>query len=180
MHQLTRFLRLGLLAAGVALAGCGGPDSGAGFRDGRTMIASAALFDPTRFAGDWRVVADFAAPGTAACPVTPEQWALTGPGRFSVSGTACAGGRGGRFDQGAAVIGPGRIAATAPGWAGPGTEPLWVLWVDAGYRIAAIGTPSGRFGLILSREAPPRPDLLAAAREALDFNGYDLARLRAR
>ena len=37
--------------------------------------------------------------------------------------------------------------------------------VDSGYRTMAIGTPSGRFGMILDRGAIP-PDRLTAAREA--------------
>ena len=53
-----------------------------------------------------------------------------------------------------------------------------MLWADADYRIAVIGTPDGRFGRILARRADPPSDLVAAAREVLEFNGYDLAGLR--
>lgn len=73
--------------------------------------------------------------------------AQTGPGRFAISG------RGG----------------TAQDW--------WVLWVDEGYRTLAIGTPSGEFGFILNRGNTLPSDRLAAAREVLDFNGYDVGRL---
>jgi len=37
--------------------------------------------------------------------------------------------------------------------------------------------PSGRAGWILNRDPQIPSDRLAAAREILDFNGYDLSRL---
>ena len=68
-------------------------------------------------------------------------------------------------------IGPGRFAL--PGLA----DPLWVLWADTDVRTIVIGTPSGRFGMILNREAHLPPDRMTAAREVLAWNGYDLDRL---
>ena len=53
----------------------------------------------------------------------------------------------------------------------------WVLWVDESYRTAVIGTPNGRAAWILNRDPAIPADRLAAAREMLDFNGYDLTRL---
>lgn len=176
---MPRMIRLAALA--LLLAGCAAPAVQTGHRDPAAMIASAALFDPARFAGPWHVVADFPAPGAAPCGITREEWQATGPGRFAVTGAAC--GPGGRlgFAGSAAVIGPGRIDLSA-GTTRPdlGGEPLWLLWIDADYRVAAIGTPSGRFGMILSREPAARGDLYTAAREVLDFNGYALERLRLR
>ncbi|WP_286789544.1 lipocalin family protein, partial [Thioclava sp. UBA3469] len=58
-----------------------------------------------------------------------------------------------------------------------GGEPIWVLWVDFDYRVAVLGTPSGRWGMILSRQTPPRPDLIKAARDVMDFNGYDMTQV---
>lgn len=170
------------LAVGAALllAACGGPAPRAGFRDPAQMIASAALFDPARFAGTWHVVADFPAPGAARCGITREEWRAVAPGRFAVTGSAC-GPRGpSGFATSAAVTGPGRIDQLAGGRPDLGTEPIWVLWVDADYRVAAIGTPSGRFGMILSRQSTARGDLATAAREVLDFNGYAVGGLRPR
>ncbi|GGH55787.1 lipocalin [Frigidibacter albus] len=176
MHRVILRAALALL-----LAGCAAPGPGPGSRDPGAMIASAALFDPARFAGPWHVVADFPAPGASGCGITREDWRLTAPGRFAVSGAAC--GPRGRtgFAGTAAVVGPGRIDLSA-GNTRPdlGGEPLWVLWIDADYRVAALGTPSGRFGMMLSREPAARGDLYTAAREVLDFNGYALERLRPR
>ena len=58
-----------------------------------------------------------------------------------------------------------------------GREPIWVLWVDQDYRVAALGTPSGTWAAVLVRPGKGRGDLLTAAREVLDFNGYDLKRI---
>lgn len=54
--------------------------------------------------------------------------------------------------------------------------PIWVLWIDADNRSMVLGTPNGRLGLILSKDAIPR-DRLQAAREILAWNGYDLAKM---
>ncbi len=165
----------------LLLAGCAAEAPQQGHRNPSAVIASAALFDPARFAGPWHVVADFPAQGAPNCGITREDWRQPVPGRFEVSGATC--GPRGRmgFAAMAVVVGPGRIDLSA-GNTRPdlGGEPLWVLWIDADYRVAAIGTPSGRFGMILSREPVARGDLYTAAREVLDFNGYALERLRPR
>jgi apolipoprotein D and lipocalin family protein len=157
------------LILAALLSGCAatGPS---GYRDASVPIASAALFDAARFAGAWHVVAAYG--DDAGCGPLAEDWAATGPGRFRVSGTGCAAGQAAPFATNAAVTGPGRLSLTGEG------RNDWVLWVDADYRIAAIGTPDGRFGRIIARTPDARGDLVAAARTALEFNGYDLSRLR--
>lgn len=57
---------------------------------------------------------------------------------------------------------------------------LWLIWIDDGLRTAAIGTPDGSFGWILDRAASGGQDRILAAREILDFNGYDVSALRLR
>src|SRR5690606_22015739 len=117
----------------------------------------------------WHVAATYG--DEARCGPLAETWVPTGPAVYRVTGTAC-GPRGARaFAAEARVTGPGRITR--------GDEELWVLWVDADYRGAVIGTPSGRSGRVLSRTPRVRPDLMEAARRVLQFNGYDPAGLRA-
>ncbi len=158
-------------ALALCLAACAAPPAGTGYRTGEGRIASAALFDPARFADVWHVVAAFGA--DAGCGPLAETWAPAGPGRFRVTGTAC-GPSGSRAVAGdPRLTGPGRL--TRAGLRGP--EEIWVLWVDADYRVAAIGTPDGSFGRIIARSPQVRPDLFEAAREVMDFNGYDTGRL---
>lgn len=60
-------------------------------------------------------------------------------------------------------------------WIG-GTD-YWVLWVDDDFRTAVIGSPTGAFGWIMDRPGAASVDRTRAAREILEFSGYDLGRL---
>lgn len=151
----------------LALAACArqAPPPLSAYRDTTRMIGSAALFDPARFVGTWQVVAAYPLPGCA-----PES--LTYDGARLALG--CAGGADLASD--APASGPGRFAVDL-GDALPVPE-LWVIWADFDYRTVVIGAPDGTVGLILDRQATIPADRMAAAREMLDFNGYDLAALR--
>lgn len=157
------------LALTAALAACAPAPRGGGLRDAEVPISSNAAFDPARFADVWHVAATYG--DEARCGPLAETWVLTGPGRYRVTGTACGPNGARAFVSEARVTGPGRITR--------GDEELWVLWVDADYRVAVIGTPSGRFARVLSRTPEVRPDLMEAARRVLQFNGYDPAGLTA-
>jgi apolipoprotein D and lipocalin family protein len=64
-------------------------------------------------------------------------------------------------------------------WRASGGAPeIWLLWVDTGYRTAALGTPDGSFGMILDRSATGGTDRIAAARDIFDWFGYDLTKLQ--
>lgn len=150
------------------LAACAPAPQEVGLRNNEAPISSNASFDALRFADVWHVAATYG--DEARCGPLAETWVPTGPASYRVTGTAC-GPRGARaFVADARVTGPGRITR--------GAEELWVLWVDADYRVAVIGTPSGRFARVLSRTPAVRPDLMEAARRVLQFNGYDPAGLR--
>ena len=60
---------------------------------------------------------------------------------------------------------------------GKESRDLWVIWVDDDFRTAAIGTPDGSYAWILDRKSEGGTDRLQAAREILEFNGYDTGRL---
>lgn len=53
-----------------------------------------------------------------------------------------------------------------------------VMWVDEGFRTAALGTFDGRTGFILDRTAQSAPDRVTAAREIMAFYGWDVSRLQ--
>lgn len=145
----------------LAFAGCASaPPATTAFRPAGDPIWSAAAFDPARVAGIWTQVADFRSSGSCtagAVEITPEGEGL------QLRGTLCLAGRSEAVSGTAPLIGPGRLRVKGEDW--------WVIWVDVGYRTLAIGTPSGRFGIILDRGAVPG-DRLNAAREIFDFNGY--------
>ena len=160
----------GLVALAV-LASCGGPEPAAapGLRREGAMISSAVLFDPARFAGRWVV----AASGVAGCAGAEQRWDWDGQGGFALSGVDCGAGVKPQYLTGRAVLtGPGGRLTPDESFA---RAPVWVLWVDQDYRMAVLGTPGGGFGMILTREVPPRADLYRAAQDVLDFNGYPVA-----
>ncbi|MCA0271391.1 MAG: lipocalin family protein [Proteobacteria bacterium] len=153
-----------VLAAAVLSACAPAPQ---GLRNAGTPISSAAAFDQARFADVWHVVAAYGS--EARCGPLTETWVRTGQAGYNVTGTRC-GPMGARaFAETATISGPGRITR--------GEEQLWVLWVDADYRVAVIGTPTGQFARVLSRTPGVREDLMRAARDVLRFNGYDPAGL---
>ena len=145
----------------LLLAACvSKPASTPAFREATAPIWSAAAFQPGQVAGNWVQAADFRTSGsckTGAVEIVPEARGLR------LSGTLCVAGRAEKLSGVAPLIGPGRLRV--------GGEEWWVIWVDEGYRPLAIGTPSGRFGIILDR-GPIPGDRLDAARDIFDFNGY--------
>ncbi len=73
------------------------------------------------------------------------------------------------------ALGKGQFSVTMPGGE---TRDFWVLWVDEGFRTAVLGNPTGDFGWIVDRSTTGGADRITAAREILDFNGYDVSQLR--
>lgn len=133
-----------------------------GGRDPEVPIGATTRFEPTRFAGTWVV-----RQGLAGQPA---------PGALQVSEVDPAGftwredGR----DLPARITGTGRFTLGA----GPGSKrEVWVLWIDDGFRTAALGNPDGSLGLILDRQPAGGEDRIAAARAIMEFNGYDPAKL---
>lgn len=165
--------RLALLVLLVLMGCTASPkqdDQKGAYRDTAIPIYSAAVFDRSRFTGEsWTEVAAFEPPDAAACGggtlrfSTPYRGPRAGY-RLCLSGEVWSGsGQIEFFEQGRFTI------------AGL-DDPFWVLWADADMRTVVIGTPSGRFGFILNRGGFPA-DRLTAARDILDWNGYDLGRL---
>jgi apolipoprotein D and lipocalin family protein len=172
VHRLTATLLL------LALAACSRPAPPAApalFRDTAVPVYSNAVFEEGRIVGQWQQVAAFAAADAPDC----------GAGQMRISGRAgalaheadlCLSGRRVQSSGGLPITGPGRLTPARAG--APLDQQWWVLWVDTGYRTLVIGAPSGDFGFVLNRDGALPADRLVAAKEVLDFNGYDVARLR--
>lgn len=161
--------RLTLLCLLLAACAAPAPRGVEGHRRQAVPIWSAAVFDAARLSGRWTQTGDFAPLGAAPCAAPGLEIGADG----RVSGRLCLSGSVVPVEGQIRVQGPGRLGL--PGLA----EAIWVLWVDEGYRTLALGTPSGRFGLMLERgTGPTPPDRRRAAREIFDWNGYVLDRLR--
>ncbi|MCU0912268.1 MAG: lipocalin family protein [Rhodobacteraceae bacterium] len=161
------------LALALALPGCAlvAP----AYRDTSVPITSIAALDAARYAGRWYEVARYPVAFQSGCGAATADYTLLSDGSLGVV-NACPTASGERRIEGRAVpSGPGRFEVSFRGL--PFKGPYWVLWVDEGYRTAVVGVPSGRAGWILNRDPQIPPDRLRAAREILDWNGYDLSRL---
>lgn len=175
-----------LLLALLSLAACGrepaeAPPGGAvSFRDRAVPIASTTRGGPTDLGGTWVVSASFGEGPVRGLDVTDRvEVALEPSGRGQWTFTDRAGAW---VRVPVALVQPGRYEVAAPQPAaivlfGTATPKLVVLWVDDDFRTAVVGTPDGSFGWIMDRPGEASADRLAAAREVLDFNGYDLGRL---
>ena len=73
-------------------------------------------------------------------------------------------------------VGPGRWKTQSPSGTLP-DEDLWVMWMDFDSRTAAIGNPSGEFGWIMDKNPTGGGDRITAARDIMEWFGYDLSRL---
>ena len=146
------------------------------YRDTSVPITSIAALDAARYAGRWYEVARYPVPFQSGCGAATADYTLLTDGSLGVV-NACPTAEGERRIEGRAVpSGPGRFEVSFKGL--PFKGPYWVLWVGEGYRTAVGGGPSGRGGGVLNRDPQIPPDRLRAAREILDWNGYDLTRLQ--
>lgn len=178
-------MRASLIAALIALVGCGQTPEGnptlgflQGYRDTSVPIGSKADLDVERYLGLWYEIARFPVPFEAGCVGVTAEYGAIAPGEISVRNT-CRNADGSiraTIEGAARIVGPGRLEVRFSGVPFVRGD-YWVLWVDEGYRTAVVGAPGGRSGWILNRTPTISPDRLAAAREVLDFNGYDLTRL---
>ncbi|NDW52557.1 lipocalin family protein [Aliiroseovarius sp. PrR006] len=166
-------LKLGMAAAAPSLvAACVSNGTVEFHRNTRRPISSTTRFDAKRFSGNWVIRGEFVHPGHA--PLYGKVSIEHGAG--GITGITLSNAAGGRERYDAQMKTPGRIIVGTPPF---GTE-YWVLWVDADYRTAAIGTPSGSFGWIIDRKRTGGADRIKAAADMLAFNGYTKDRLQTR
>jgi apolipoprotein D and lipocalin family protein len=166
-HGLCRLVVAGLILG--VMASCAKAPVGQSFRPPDKAIYSNASFDLSRLRGSWQQVAGFA--DEAGCNGGVATFAEDAAGGVMGEAQLCVAGQMRGWSGPVTRVGPGRFTIGAG-------EPWWVLWDDADNRTLVIGTPSGAFGFVLDRSGDLPRDRMVAAREILDFNGYDLSRLR--
>ena len=169
------------LALILMLAGCATTDSGGLFtvyRDTDVPISSKAVFEPERYLGIWYEVARYPVPFEAGCVGVTATYELRDDGLLSVLNICrdADGTEKSRIAGTAEIVGPGRLKVRFDGVPFVAAD-YWVLWTDDDYRTAVVGAPNGRSGWVLNRTPGIRADRFDAARDILEFNGYDLSRL---
>lgn len=166
-RRIGRLALAALVLEGVA--SCARLPVGQAFRSPDGAIYSNASFDLSRLQGSWQQIASFS--DKAGCSGGIATFSEDASGGIVGEAKLCVAGQMQRWSGPVTPVGPGRFTIG-------GGEPWWVLWDDTDNRTLAIGTPSGAFGFVLNRQAEIPADRIAAAREILDFNGYDLSRFR--
>ncbi|KIN60366.1 putative lipocalin-like domain protein [Sulfitobacter noctilucae] len=150
------------LASAVLIAACAAttpmPDVQIGLRNPTVPLGGTSRFDAARFAGEWHTVA---CSGVCA---TAERYTMATDAVY--------------LRQTAEGQTPYSIAAPGVLKQIGGTDTLVVMWVDEGFRTAAVGDADGGWAAILDRRRAPGVDRVKAAREILDFNGWDISKLR--
>ena len=111
-----------------------------------------------RFAGDWVTVACL---GTCAA-TSRHEVATDGVYLRQASGTQVA----------YLAEGPGLLREMG------GSARLVIMWVDDGFRTAAIGDADGSWAAVIDRRKNASRDRKRAAIEILDFYGWDVAKLK--
>lgn len=167
--------RLAGLLAALLLAACSvGSSKVQGFR-AKGPIYSNAVMDMASITGRWAQVGTFSSKGSPGCPAGSADIA-SGPAGLTIATRLCLNGGEVSYSGPLAITGPGRATPTGATRA-PLDREWWVLWADVDLRTLVIGTPDGSFGFILNRGGPLPQDRLKAARDILDWNGYDTSRL---
>jgi len=167
-----RGLIVALCSGVVACAPQASNDNGV-YRNAGAPMYSIAAFDASQLEGRWDQVAAFGPKTAVGCRPGGAEFARNA-NATQLNYQLCLSGRN--------TTGAGTITPTGPGrFRIPGKDRIgkdwWVLWVDEGYRTIVIGNPSGTFGFILNQGRSLPADRLAAAKEVLDFNGYNIETL---
>ena len=147
------------------------------YRDQSAQIASQTNVSADRMVGEWAIRQRFAVSRT---PTGAMSLAALPNGGLQLSilnencrDDVCA-------DEEVLILldqtGPGRWTPRGPQSALPAEE-LWVMWMDFDTRTAAIGTPSGEFGWIMDKNPTGGRDRITAARDIMDWFGYNMQRL---
>jgi apolipoprotein D and lipocalin family protein len=166
----------------VILAACTAEQSvltqGAVLRDPSAQIASQTNVTADRMAGSWVIRQRFASQSGPLDVVTfstlPNGALQMAQTRQTCDVDPCGN------DQILVLIeptGPGRWSPVDVPVFFP-REELWVMWMDFDSRTAAIGTPSGEFGWIMDKNSTGGGDRIAAARDIMDWFGYDVSQLQ--
>ncbi|WP_353471949.1 lipocalin [Salipiger sp. H15] len=158
MSSLTRRLRSGAQIALVALAGLAGcaekappPPVEIPLRNPTAPVGSQADAGLARLQGGWIVV--------EGAGMTPGAKIEIGSSEMRVDGVALP------------------LREEMPGRLRVGAETVWVHWIDADNRTAAMGEPGGGRVWIMDRRGAPG-ERRTAAREILAWYGYDLGRMQ--
>lgn len=150
------------------------------YRDTSVPMATVAALDLERYLGKWYEIARFPNRFEKGCEGVTAEYSLRDDGKVRVLNTCREGSPTGEArvaDGQARVVGPGKLTVTFVPWLPFARGDYWVLYLDPGYTVAAVGEPKGKTGWILARNKTIPPAKRKAALAALARNGYDTSKL---
>ena len=137
-------------------------------------MSTTSRFDARAFSGEWSIVAQIGDSGAKTSRYRLDRdgylyWVL-GEGRYDHHGFR------GLWNQRFKSNGAGQLLAQVR-FLEYGDNQL-VHWVDEDFQTAVVGYASREHAWILNRTPTLRADRLQAAKDILEFNGYDLSQLK--
>lgn len=179
--MMFRLLTIILLSASVS-ACIAGPSGRA--KDAAALEAVGSV-DVPRYMGLWYEIARYPTSFQKDCEGTTAEYTLRADGKVDVLNTCRFGTKDGKPRSAEAVArvmdgsnGARIFVNFAPIPLPAGRGNYWIIYLDADYRHALIGEPSGRFLWMLSRTPTVTPDMRAKLDAAAVTAGYDLSLLK--
>ncbi|WP_267166953.1 lipocalin family protein [Sulfitobacter sp. F26169L] len=168
-----------MAAAVMALGACAATPPtaayGPSYRNPDALIGVTSRYNAQKFAGVWYIRAGFdpALGRMAFRMIDTHKGQVMRLGAFVCDPAGVCG----DFSEDLPVtrLGKGQFRARMPDGQ---DRDFWVLWVDEGFRTAVLGNKQGNFGWIVDRSTKGGVDRIKAATEILDFNGYDISKLK--
>jgi len=163
-------------AAVLALAGCAAVPDAPTFRDQAAPIGVTSRYADAAFAGTWHVRGAY----PLDAQLTQVQ-RLANPPAWELVARTCE--PNGDCEEVGTLW---TVSGGTPGadiLADPGAERnrrTAVIWIDEGFRTAAVADPAGQFAWVLDRAPRGGADRIKAARQVLAFSGFDLTAMEMR
>lgn len=178
VHRLRALRSGGVYLLLALLAACAEPPETGGYRDQSVPIGVSSRFAPERFEGVWQVRGAY--PVDADLETVARRSAGPDASVWTVRSQVCPAGASCRVETTewpATVTQPGVDRVDTPE---AKARQVVVIWVDEGFRTAAVGDPAGSFAWVLDRNTQGGADRIEAARQVLAFNGFDVSAMEMR
>ncbi len=175
---MSRLLLAFSLVPLLILAGCvTQPD----YRSAETPPDTVASVDIERYAGLWYEIARYPNSFQQDCDGVTAEYTLREDDKITVTNTCRLGDE--RSSRGVARVIEGSEGANlkvkfAPEWVPFAEGDYWILDLDADYRHALVGSPSGKYLWILSRTPQLADNIMAGIKARAETLGYATEPLR--
>lgn len=173
-------IALRILTLTLAIALTTGAASAEKYRDRSVPLEVAGNFDLNKYLGVWYEFARFPNRFEKGCYGVTAEYRMRQDGKVSVVNTCRNGSLSATpesIEGTATVKGPAKLRVNFVSWLPFAAGDYWILYVDAGYKMAVVGEPKGNTGWILSRGKTLTAAQFNKAIEVLQSGGYNTDKL---